>query len=222
LRSACLEREIAAFLELYRQAFDMLDADAIADLYAVPSGIVSGSVHVHWPTRDAIVANMRALCTIYRDTGDGGQEMSRRDGGMSDRVRIRSAKVADAERLLAYVKEIRAENLPTLFRHANLPSLDEERAFLGRFQSERAVYFVADLDGALLLCTGGHAGGCGRGRWLHVGCGAHGQADCYESPGRRESPRLTAACFGATADREGLATSIASGQGAHQACAEGR
>ncbi len=69
---------------------------------------------------------------------------------MRDPVQIRPATTSDAEKLLAYVTELRAERLPTIFRYPNSPTLDEELAFLRRFQVESAEYFVAEAHGAIV------------------------------------------------------------------------
>ncbi len=61
--------EIRAFFEQYREAFDQLDGEAVARLYAVPSGIASDSGYTHWPTFEPIRANMVALCELYRENG---------------------------------------------------------------------------------------------------------------------------------------------------------
>jgi ketosteroid isomerase-like protein len=61
--------EIRAFFEHYREAFDRLDGEAVARLYAVPSGIASDSGYTHWPTFEPIRANMVALCELYRENG---------------------------------------------------------------------------------------------------------------------------------------------------------
>jgi len=61
--------EIRAFFELYREAFDRLDGEAVALLYAVPSGIASDSGYTHWPAFEPIRANMVALCELYREHG---------------------------------------------------------------------------------------------------------------------------------------------------------
>ena len=61
--------EIRAFFEHYREAFDRLDGEAVARLYAVPSGIASDSGYTHWATFEPIRANMVALCTLYRENG---------------------------------------------------------------------------------------------------------------------------------------------------------
>jgi len=74
---ADLKREIEDFLEAYRAAFDRLDGEAIADLYAVPSGLLAGRAYVHWARREEIVANLSALCAIYARDGYAG---ARREG----------------------------------------------------------------------------------------------------------------------------------------------
>ena len=61
--------EIRAFFERYREAFDQFDGEAVAHLYAVPSGIASDSGYTHWPTFEPIRANMVALCALYRESG---------------------------------------------------------------------------------------------------------------------------------------------------------
>jgi Domain of unknown function (DUF4440) len=64
-----MPRDILAFFERYRDAFNSLDGDAIARLYAVPSGIASDSGYTHWPTFESVRDNMVALCKLYRDNG---------------------------------------------------------------------------------------------------------------------------------------------------------
>ena len=64
-----LQREVSRFLEAYKAAFDRLDGRAIAALFSEPSGLLSGSTYVHWPTRKDVERNMRALCEIYRRDG---------------------------------------------------------------------------------------------------------------------------------------------------------
>lgn len=61
--------EIRTFFNLYRDAFNRLDGDAVARLYAVPSGIVSAGGHTHWASFEPIAANMAALCKLYADQG---------------------------------------------------------------------------------------------------------------------------------------------------------
>ena len=61
--------EIRAFFEHYREAFNLLDGEAVARLFAVPSGIASDSGYTHWPAYEPIRANMVALCALYRKNG---------------------------------------------------------------------------------------------------------------------------------------------------------
>ena len=61
--------EIRAFFEQYRNAFDRLDGNAVARLYAVPSGIASDGGYTHWPAFEPIEANMVALCRLYLEHG---------------------------------------------------------------------------------------------------------------------------------------------------------
>ena len=56
-------------MERYREAFNALDGEAVASLYAVPSGIAQDGRYTHWSEPEPIVSNMVALCTIYRERG---------------------------------------------------------------------------------------------------------------------------------------------------------
>ena len=64
-----MPREIQAFFESYRDAFNRLDGKAVADLYAEPSGIVQDGAYTHWPDRRPVAENMEALCGLYREKG---------------------------------------------------------------------------------------------------------------------------------------------------------
>lgn len=66
--------EIRRFFERYRDAFNTLDGDAVARLYAVPSGIAQGGTYTHWPEFAPIRANMQALCDLYRARGYAGAD----------------------------------------------------------------------------------------------------------------------------------------------------
>jgi aminoglycoside 6'-N-acetyltransferase I len=61
--------DLLAFFEHYRDAFNALDGDRVAALYAEPSAISQQGCVTHWPDRAAVAANMRALCRLYRDRG---------------------------------------------------------------------------------------------------------------------------------------------------------
>ncbi len=61
--------QLRAFFERYRDAFNALDGEAVARLYAVPSGIASDTGYEHWPAYEPIRDNMVALCKLYRDNG---------------------------------------------------------------------------------------------------------------------------------------------------------
>lgn len=61
--------DIRAFFDRYRDAFNRLDGEAVARLYAVPAGIVSAGGYTHWTSFEPIVANMVALCRLYADNG---------------------------------------------------------------------------------------------------------------------------------------------------------
>ena len=64
-----LPREIEAFFENYRDGFNALDGNAVAALYAEPSGIAQDRTYTHWPSRQPVAENMEALCRLYRDKG---------------------------------------------------------------------------------------------------------------------------------------------------------
>ena len=64
-----MPREIRAFFEQYREAFNALDGSAVADLYAEPSGIAQDGIYTYWPDRQLVERNMTALCKTYRDKG---------------------------------------------------------------------------------------------------------------------------------------------------------
>ena len=61
--------EIRAFFERYRASFNALDGEAVARLYALPSGIASDTGYTHWSTLEPIRQNMVALCQLYRENG---------------------------------------------------------------------------------------------------------------------------------------------------------
>ena len=61
--------EIRQFFERYRDAFNALDGEAVANLYAVPSGIAQDGKYTHWPEVALIHDNMVALCGLYRERG---------------------------------------------------------------------------------------------------------------------------------------------------------
>ena len=61
--------ELLAFFARYRDAFNRLDGEAVAALYAEPSAIAQHGVVTHWPDRAAVAANMVALCAQYRGRG---------------------------------------------------------------------------------------------------------------------------------------------------------
>jgi hypothetical protein len=61
--------DIGNFLATYRDAFNALNGVAVAQLYAVPSGIASDTGYTHWPSMEPIERNMLALCQLYRDNG---------------------------------------------------------------------------------------------------------------------------------------------------------
>lgn len=64
-----MPQDITAFFERYRDAFNRLDGEAVAGLYAEPSGIAQDGRYTHWPSRPLVAKNMVALCEHYRARG---------------------------------------------------------------------------------------------------------------------------------------------------------
>ena len=61
--------EIRDFFDRYRQAFNRLDGEAVARLFAVPSGIAHGGSYTHWGAFEPVRDNMVRLCELYRANG---------------------------------------------------------------------------------------------------------------------------------------------------------
>lgn len=55
---------------------------------------------------------------------------------------LRRASVADAEKILPFLSELHAESLDTVLRAPELPSLEEERAFLKQFEPATGNLFL--------------------------------------------------------------------------------
>ena len=64
-----MPRDVIQFLDQYCAAFNCLDGEAVANLYCVPSAIVSDRGLTTWVAREPIVQNMVALCELYRANG---------------------------------------------------------------------------------------------------------------------------------------------------------
>jgi hypothetical protein len=64
-----LSDDLEAFFDSYREAFDRLDADAIASHYHVPSMLIDGDACLIWTTGEQVLANMHALTELYRADG---------------------------------------------------------------------------------------------------------------------------------------------------------
>ena len=64
-----MPRDIRAFFESYRDAFNALDGAAVADLYADQSGIAQDAIYTYWPSRQLAADNMIALCKLYQEKG---------------------------------------------------------------------------------------------------------------------------------------------------------
>lgn len=77
--------EVQRFFAAYRDAFDRLDGDAVADLWHVPSGIADtapGATHGRvqiWADDAPMRSNMRALCAAYAATDYGRAEFEIED-----------------------------------------------------------------------------------------------------------------------------------------------
>lgn len=67
-------QETREFFERYRDAFNRLDGEGVADLWHTPCAITDtrdGAARVTWWPEDAPMrANMKALCEVYRNAGD--------------------------------------------------------------------------------------------------------------------------------------------------------
>ena len=65
--------EVQAFFETYREAFNRLDGDAVADLWHTPSAIANrgeAAAQLTWWSEDEPMrANHRGLCGLYRGNG---------------------------------------------------------------------------------------------------------------------------------------------------------
>lgn len=57
--------EIESFFIRYRDAFNQLDGDAVADLWHVPCGITDDRVVTWWSEDAPMRANHQALCAVY-------------------------------------------------------------------------------------------------------------------------------------------------------------
>lgn len=57
--------EIEDFFTHYRDAFNRLDGDAVADLWHVPCGITDGRQVTWWSDDAPMRANHQALCAVY-------------------------------------------------------------------------------------------------------------------------------------------------------------
>ena len=71
-------QETTAFFNTYRDAFNRLDGDAVADLWHSASGIANTREGLGrltwWPTDEPMRANHRALCEAYRQAAYGSAE----------------------------------------------------------------------------------------------------------------------------------------------------
>ena len=67
--------EVQQFFERYRDAFNRLDGNAVADLWHNASGITDSRENLAritwWPDDASMRSNQLALCAAYRDNGYG-------------------------------------------------------------------------------------------------------------------------------------------------------
>jgi len=57
-------------------------------------------------------------------------------------MEIRKANPDDAEIVLEYLKQLRAERLNTIFRHEEMPNVEEERNFIGGKSGANGVVYI--------------------------------------------------------------------------------
>jgi len=65
-------------------------------------------------------------------------------------AKIRTASESDVDKLIAYVTELRAERLPTIFRYDSIPTPEEEVDFLRQFAGDSAHFFVAEIHDRII------------------------------------------------------------------------
>jgi hypothetical protein len=63
------QQEAIEFFKTYNAAFDALDGSAVAAFWHTPSGIADNRSVTWWPERAPMLANMLALCDVYRKAG---------------------------------------------------------------------------------------------------------------------------------------------------------
>lgn len=63
---------------------------------------------------------------------------------------IRAVTESDVDEVIAYITELRAERLPTIFRNESIPTVEEELQFLRNYAHDSAEYFVAEWDGRII------------------------------------------------------------------------
>lgn len=59
---------------------------------------------------------------------------------------IRTVSDSDVDQLLSYLIELREERLPTILRHAAVPTRDQEAAFIREFDGATAQCLVAEVE----------------------------------------------------------------------------
>ncbi len=65
---------------------------------------------------------------------------------------IRPAQISDAERVLAFLQEFRAEGLETVLQHPHLPNIEEEEAFIARLDGITGIMLIALKDERVVGC----------------------------------------------------------------------
>jgi len=68
---------------------------------------------------------------------------------------IRPASVADAQRVLVFSREFRAEGLLTVLQHGCLPTLAEEEVFISKLDGTAGIMLIALKDERVVGCLTG-------------------------------------------------------------------
>ena len=67
-------------------------------------------------------------------------------------MNIRSAIVSDADRVLTFLHEFRAEGLSTVLQHTTSPTLEEERAFINKLSGSAGLMLIAFKEDRVVGC----------------------------------------------------------------------
>jgi len=67
-------------------------------------------------------------------------------------MNIRPASVPDADRVLTFLHEFQAEGLQTVLQHNTSPTLEQERAFIGKLSGSAGVMLIALKEDRVVGC----------------------------------------------------------------------